>query len=105
MMKEIDIYDFDKTIVPFDSGSLFWGYSILHYPWIILLIPFQALLAILMVLKVIDFTKFKKYFFCFVMLIPLDNAVKGFWAEDSFFCCVFGCVFGCFCLYLLRKSK
>ena len=67
-MKEIDIYDFDKTIVPFDSGSLFWGYSILHYPWIILLIPFQALLAILMVLKVIDFTKFKKYFFCFVML-------------------------------------
>ena len=78
-MKEIDIYDFDKTIVPFDSGSLFWGYSILHYPWIILLIPFQALLAILMVLKVIDFTKFKKYFFCFVMLIPLDNAVKGFW--------------------------
>ena len=31
-MKEIDIYDFDKTIVPFDSGSLFWGYSILHYP-------------------------------------------------------------------------
>ena len=26
-MKEIDIYDFDKTIVPFDSGSLFWGYS------------------------------------------------------------------------------
>ena len=40
-MKEIDIYDFDKTIVPFDSGSLFWGYSILHYPWIILFIPFQ----------------------------------------------------------------
>ena len=50
-MKEIDIYDFDKTIVPFDSGSLFWGYSILHYPWIILFIPFQALLAILMVLS------------------------------------------------------
>ncbi len=22
-MKQIDIYDFDKTIVPFDSGSLF----------------------------------------------------------------------------------
>ena len=73
-MKEIDIYDFDKTVVPFDSGSLFWGYSILHYPWIILFIPFQALLAILMVLKVIDFTKFKKYFFCFVMLIPRAHA-------------------------------
>ena len=76
-MKQIDIYDFDKTIVPFDSGSLFWGYSMLHYPWIILFLPFQAVLALLMI--VIDFTIFKKYFFCFVMFIPLKKAVKGFW--------------------------
>ena len=78
-MKQIDIYDFDKTIVPFDSGSLFWGYSMLHYPWIILFLPFQAVLALLMIIKVIDFTIFKKYFFCFVMFIPLKKAVKGFW--------------------------
>lgn len=78
-MKQIDIYDFDKTIVPFDSGSLFWGYSMLHYPWIILFLPFQAVLALFMIIKVIDFTIFKKYFFCFVMFIPLKKAVKGFW--------------------------
>ena len=78
-MKQIDIYDFDKTIVPFDSGSLFWGYSMLHYPWIILFLPFQAFLALLMIIKVIDFTIFKKYFFCFVMFIPLKKAVKRFW--------------------------
>ena len=78
-MKQIDIYDFDKTIVPFDSGSLFWGYSMLHYPWIILFLPFQAVLALLMIMKVIDFTIFKKYFFCYVMFIPLKKAVKGFW--------------------------
>lgn len=78
-MKQIDIYDFDKTIVPFDSGSLFWGYSMLHYPWIILFLPFQAVLALLMIIRVIDFTIFKKYFFCFVMFIPLKKAVKGFW--------------------------
>ena len=78
-MKQIDIYDFDKTIVPFDSGSLFWGYSMLHYPWILLFLPFQAVLALLMIIKVIDFTIFKKYFFCFVMFIPLKKAVKGFW--------------------------
>ena len=78
-MKQIDIYDFDKTIVPFDSGSLFWGYSMLHYPWIILFLPFQAVLALLMIIKVIDFKIFKKYFFCFVMFIPLKKAVKGFW--------------------------
>ena len=78
-MKQIDIYDFDKTIVPFDSGSLFWGYSMLHYPWIILFLPFQAVLALLMIIKVIDFTIFKKYFFCFVMFISIKKAVKGFW--------------------------
>ena len=36
---EIDIYDFDKTIVPFDSGTLFVGYCLLHYPWCILWMP------------------------------------------------------------------
>ena len=36
---ELDIYDFDKTLVPFDSGSLFVGYCILHYPWIIITAP------------------------------------------------------------------
>lgn len=51
----------------------------LHYPWIILFLPFQAVLALLMIIKVIDFTIFKKYFFCFVMFIPLKKAVKGFW--------------------------
>lgn len=75
-MKEIDIYDFDKTIVPFDSGSLFWGYCMLRYPWIILLLPLWAVLAILMIVKVINFTTFKKLFFCFVAFIPLESAVK-----------------------------
>ena len=29
---QVDIYDFDTTLVPFDSGSLFIGYCALHYP-------------------------------------------------------------------------
>lgn len=78
-MKDIDIYDFDKTIVPFDSGSLFCGYCALHYPWIILLMPVVAVGAILMVLKIISFTSFKRLCFVFVPFIPLDKAVKGFW--------------------------
>lgn len=78
-MKKIDIYDFDKTIVPFDSGSLFWGYCMLRYPWIILLLPLWAVLAILMIVKAINFTTFKKLFFCFVAFIPLESAVKKFW--------------------------
>ncbi len=76
---EIDIYDFDKTIVPFDSGSRFALYCLLHYPWIIIYLPIVAVAAILMLLKVINFTSFKKTCFMFVPLIPLKKAVNGFW--------------------------
>ena len=44
---DIDIYDFDGTIVPFDSGSLFAGYCLLHYPYLILLLPFAAPILII----------------------------------------------------------
>ena len=76
---EIDIYDFDKTIVPFDSGSRFALYCLLHYPWIIIYLPIVAVAAILRLLKVINFTSFKKTCFMFVPLIPLKKAVNGFW--------------------------
>ena len=59
-MKDIDIYDFDKTIVPFDSGSLFIGYCLIHYPWIIVYVPVLIIFAILMVCKIINFTQFKR---------------------------------------------
>lgn len=80
---DIDIYDFDGTIVPFDSGSLFCGYCLLHYPYLLLLLPIAVpvLLAalILMLLKIISFTHFKKLCFLFVPFIPLKKAVNGFW--------------------------
>lgn len=76
---QIDIYDFDKTLVPFDSGSLFCLYCLLHYPWIIICLPVILIAGILMLLKIISFTAFKKTCFIFVPLIPLEKAVKGFW--------------------------
>ena len=78
-MKEIDIYDFDKTIVPFDSGSLFVGYCILHYPWCILWMPVVVVGLVLMVLRIISFTQFKRSCFMFYPMIPKKRAVKGFW--------------------------
>lgn len=76
---KIDIYDFDKTIVPFDSGSLFVGYCLLHYPWCILWMPVVVAGLLLMVLKVITFTQFKQTCFMFLPMIPKEKAVKGFW--------------------------
>lgn len=76
---DIDIYDFDKTIVPFDSGSLFIGYCVLHYPWTALFIPLELFGGLLAALGIIDFTRYKKICFLFVSVIPLKKAVKGFW--------------------------
>lgn len=80
---EIDIYDFDKTIVPFDSGSLFALYCAVHYPWILICLPVIAVSGLLMLLKVINFTAFKKTCFMFVPLIPLEKAVKKFWDKHE----------------------
>lgn len=76
---EIDIYDFDKTIVPFDSGSLFVLYCMVHYPWCILYLPIIGVGFLLTLIKVISFTQFKRMCFMFLPLIPRDRAVKGFW--------------------------
>lgn len=76
---ETDIFDFDKTIVPFDSGSQFTYYCMRHYPWCIVTLPITAAALILVFLRVIDFTKFKKVCFLFVTMIPLKKAVKSFW--------------------------
>ncbi len=76
---EIDIFDFDKTMIPFDSGSLFWAYCLLHYPWIIIVGPYQFFAALLYLLGIWDLTKMKGPFFSFIRLIPLEKAVKKFW--------------------------
>ncbi len=78
-MKEIDIYDFDKTVIPFDSGSKFWLYCFLHNPWIIVCLPLQAAAAIPYLLKIKNLTYAKNRLFCFIRLINLEKNVKGFW--------------------------
>ena len=76
---EIDIYDFDKTIVPFDSGTLFTVYCMVHYPWCIIWLPVMLAGLLLMLLRVITFTQFKRICFMYYPFIPKKRAVKGFW--------------------------
>ena len=80
---EIDIYDFDETLFPFDSGSRFAFYCLLHYPWTIVCLPVIAVGFILLQLKLVSFTNFKKTCFIFVPLVPLKKAVKGFWDKHE----------------------
>lgn len=76
---DIDIYDFDKTIVPFDSGTLFFIYSMLHYPWCMVFLPFIGLAFLAMVIGLIHFTQFKKVCYIYVLFIPKKKAVAKFW--------------------------
>lgn len=80
---QVDIYDFDKTMVPFDTGSLFWFYCMLRYPWIILLWPYQFIGGLLLALRIYNLTKVKRIFFSFVHFIPLDKARKKFWDKHE----------------------
>lgn len=83
MNNEFDIYDFDKTIVPFESGTRFLLFCLAHYPWIILYLPVIGFFGLLTALGAIKLKTFKRYCFYFVKFIPLKKAVKGFWDKNE----------------------
>ena len=76
---KIDIYDFDRTVVPFDSGSTFILFCILRHPYLILLFPYYLVDAILLALHIIKLETFKRHIFCVVRFINLEKNVKKFW--------------------------
>lgn len=80
---ELDIYDFDKTVVPFDSGSTFLIFCFLHYPYLLLLLPYYAVMGLLLGLHLVSLAQFKKHIFLFVRFVPLKKAVKAFWDKHE----------------------
>ena len=78
---QVDIYDFDHTLFPMDSGSRFFGYCMLHYPWILVFAPFQIIMALLLFFFFFSFTLLKKYFFkaseCLFLDDRKDNVVAA----------------------------
>ena len=76
---EVDMYDFDKTAISFDSQLRYWGYCMLHNPWIILMLPFQFIWGVMMGMKIISVKTCKKYAFWFANLINNKRNVEKFW--------------------------
>lgn len=79
-MATINVYDFDKTILPYDSTEAFSLFCMRKYP--------RAAVAALsalpylagMPLKITTKTRTKEAFYSFLTLIPdVDAAVKEFW--------------------------
>ncbi len=77
--KQVDLYDFDKTLLPFDSGFRYWGYCMLHNPWILVFLPIQCFIGTLMGLKIYPINQFKKVCFFYVNFIDNEKNVKKFW--------------------------
>ena len=82
-MKKIDIYDFDKTVIPFDSGSTFMFYCFLRHPYLIFLLPFYFFDVLLFLTHIIGLDHFKHHIFCFVRFINLEKNVKKFWDKHE----------------------
>ncbi len=78
-MNEINIFDFDKTVVPFDSGSRFWLYCLVRNPWIVVCLPYQLARFVPFLFGIKSLLWAKVNFFCFIRLINLQKNVKGFW--------------------------
>lgn len=79
----VDIYDFDKTLIPYDSGSKFFLYCLAHYPWIVITVPFTVIAVLLHLLGIIDMNRCKSCIFWFVALIPTEKAVGKFWQKHG----------------------
>lgn len=74
-----DIYDFDRTVLPFDSGSRFLLFCFVRHPYFIFFIPYYLVISLLLALQLIHLETFKRHIFCFIMFINLEKNVKKFW--------------------------
>ena len=82
-MKQIAIYDFDKTLIPYDSGSRFAFFCALRYPWCIPFAPVVGVFAALCVANILPWDVFKKICFYFMPFIPRERAIKRFWDKHE----------------------
>lgn len=76
---EVDIYDFDKTIFPFDSGSLFAVECFFKYPKALKHLHTCCCFGIKYLLNKITLQELKLHIFSFIREIPLEDAVNKFW--------------------------
>lgn len=76
---QVDLYDFDKTAVPFDSAMRYWGFCMLHCPWILILLPLQFIWGVMMGLRIISVETCKRWCFCYIVFINNEKIVKKYW--------------------------
>ncbi len=81
----MNLYDFDKTIYPYESTRKFYFFVLKRNKKHFLHIFKVAFWGCLYWLKIINLKKFKERFFSFTKFVPdLEQAVKDFWDKEFF---------------------
>ena len=78
---EFDLYDFDKTVYPHDSETVFLFYCILHRPYLIFITPWLLFDLILFFLGFGD--KYKGKCFSFLRFIDGEKMAVKFWESQK----------------------
>lgn len=80
---QVDIYDFDKTAVPYDSAMRYSLWCLVHRPYLFLLLPWQLFWSLLAFLRIIPVSLYKRICFRYVTFINTEKTVKGFWDKHQ----------------------
>lgn len=73
-------YDFDKTIYSGNSFVDFYFYCLLRRPYIVLLLPYQLILSLLYLVRIMDRRQFKQAFHCYLFFVfGKKKLVTKFW--------------------------
>lgn len=73
---KFDLYDFDKTVFPVDSESVFYIFCLVRRPWLIVFLPYQLVCLACFFLK-IGGDRMKGRFFCFLRFVNTEKMVKN----------------------------
>lgn len=85
-MRQINVYDFDKTIYLKDASFEFWKYCIIKKKKVVILFPTQLLFFILNKLSLVSTKKFKEVFFSFLNFFDkneIEQLLIEFWEKEN----------------------
>ncbi len=80
---QVDVYDFDKTAVPYDSAMKYWYWCLFHRPYLLLIVPFQLIWSLLALMRIISVPTYKRGCFRFVSFVNTKKTVKKFWDKHQ----------------------
>ena len=73
-----DLYDYDGTICPGDTGSAFWLFCLVRRPYILVFLPFQLIGGLCYLLGVCDFLARRCSIHCYMRALNAEKLAERF---------------------------